>query len=61
MSECVQSGRARQGRVGGAVMVQCVDFFFSKHHNAIATECLSYNRQNAYLAKILEIAGAEFW
>ena len=43
MSERVQSGRAREGRVGGVVMVECVDFFFSKHHNAIATECLSYN------------------
>ena len=41
----MQSGRARQGRVGGMVMVQCVDFFFSKHHYAIATECLSYNMQ----------------
>ena len=28
MSERVQSGRARQGRVGGVVMVQCVDFRF---------------------------------
>ena len=28
MSELVQLGRARQGRVGGGVMVQCVDFSF---------------------------------
>ena len=27
ISDCVQSGRARQGRVGSVVMVQCVDFF----------------------------------
>ena len=35
----------RQGRVGGRVMVQCIDFFFSKLSNAIATKSLSCNMQ----------------
>ena len=33
----------RQGRVGGEIMVQCTEFYFSKLSNAIVTKCLSCN------------------
>ena len=47
MTACSQiepGGRqAREGR--GGVMVQCIDLFFSKLSNAIATKYLSCNMQ----------------